>query len=263
MGDDRDDEGNKAGRLEGVFIMAHWWYRIRYSVLMPLVRQICSIKERNLILAPGCGGCADFEFLSQLGEVYGFDPNEELIKRCQEIWRDNVKVGWLPDNIPFVDRKFDLIFLLDVLEHLDDDKVALESLRPYLKDGGFLVVTVPAFMFLWGDTDIYHNHKRRYTLGQLKNLLEGSGYDIVYATYFNFFFFPFVFLLRKFQNLRRTVFRRCYVKSDTDVSFGILNNVLVFFGKIEGFLLRYIKFPFGVSIVVVGRGRKVRNNEGF
>ncbi len=235
--------------------MAHWWYEIRFSVLKTLLERYWALEEDADILVPGCGGCPDFEFLSKYGKVYGFDPDEDLINRCKRQGIENIEVGNLPDDIAFGDKKFDAIFLLDVLEHIEDDRTALQKLIPLLKSkSSVLVITVPAFRFLWGDNDIYHRHKRRYTARQIIRLLKEGGYCPLYVGYFNFFFFPIVFIYRKFQMISRRIFKKdCKIGSDTGGSFGIFDMILVGIGRFESLLLKYIKFPFGVSIVAIAK----------
>jgi SAM-dependent methyltransferase len=76
------------------------------------------------------------------------------------------------------------IGLFDVIEHVEDDRSFLTSLRPYLKPEGRVYITVPAFPWLWSGNDVRAGHFRRYTLATLRALVEASGFRMEFETYF-------------------------------------------------------------------------------
>ncbi len=86
--------------------------------------------------------------------------------------------------MPFDDGSFDLLLATDVIEHLDDDVAALAELRRVAAPGARLLVTVPAYRWLWGPHDEAHHHKRRYTLTRLRSSLAAGGWRPLTATYF-------------------------------------------------------------------------------
>jgi capsule polysaccharide export protein KpsC/LpsZ len=99
-----------------------------------------------------------------------------------------VKTGSLPEDIPFT-KYFNLICVLDVLERIDDDLAAMKAIVDKIKNNGKLLITVPAYMFMWGSHDITLHHKRRYTKKQLTSVVQAAGMEIIYATYFNTYLF--------------------------------------------------------------------------
>ncbi len=130
-----------------------------------------------------------------------------------------------------------------MLEHLENDSQGINDIRRVLKKGGRAIIMVPAYRFLWGVTDEVSHHFRRYTR---KTLLEKlGGFEIERVTYFNTFLFPPIAAMRFLNRLVRT-----HDSEDSLVS-GFSNTILYGIFHLESMLLRYINFPFGVSILAV------------
>jgi len=166
----------------------------------------------------------------------------------------NVKKGKLPNDIPF-DNGFDLICMLDVLEHIDDDLATLQSVRDKLNQKGIFLITVPAYKFLWSAHDVVSHHKRRYIRKQLTDLVSKSGLIVKYTTYFNTFLFPVIVIVRTLNNIFGM-----NSGSDVNLPSNPVNNLLtkIFFS--ERALLPTISFPFGVSILLIAE--KAKDDKG-
>jgi SAM-dependent methyltransferase len=152
------------------------------------------------------------------------------------------------ESLPYANNSFDLVTGLDVVEHLDDDLAGLREMRRVLRRDGRALLFVPAFMFLWGMQDDISNHRRRYTLKELKRVVRQAGFELERATYVNISFFTPILLGRLI--MRATGLRP---ESENNLTIGFLNGVL---GKLlgaESWVLRYLNFPFGVSIICVAR----------
>ena len=106
-------------------------------------------------------------------------------------------------EMPFVDDAFDLAVSLDVIEHLDDDLAALQELRRVVAPGGALLVTVPAYGWLWSGHDELNHHRRRYTRRSLRQVAERAGWRQVRATYFNSLLLPVAIALRVLDRFNR------------------------------------------------------------
>ncbi len=117
-----------------------------------------------------------------------------------------------------------------------------------LRRGGRAVLFVPAFMFLWGVQDDISNHRRRYTLKELKQTVRESGFEIERASYVNISFFAPILLGRLFMRLTRL-----RPESENNITIGFLNGVMGSIFGAESWPLRYLNFPFGVSIICVAR----------
>ena len=124
-------------------------------------------RDRCRILDVGCGTGANLEMLSEFGEAEGVDVSAEALDFCRARGLENVKQGEA-EHLPYEDESFDLVTGLDVVEHLDDDLAGLKEMRRVLRPDGRALLFVPAFMFLWGVQDDISNHRRRYTIAELK-----------------------------------------------------------------------------------------------
>ena len=150
--------------------------------------------------------------------------------------------------MPYADDSFDLTTALDVIEHLDDDIAGLKEMHRVTKPGGYSLIFVPAFMWLWGVQDDISNHRIRYTRDQIVDRLKTAGYTVERATYANFTFFAPILG-------GRTIMKLTGIKpeSENNVNISALNGI---FGKLfsaERFWLNKFNFPLGVSIVVTAR----------
>jgi len=237
---------------------SHWWFVGRRRIISSFLRRLCrDLKAARAeegshvstlnILDVGCGTGANLEMLAQFGAAEGVDVSAEALSFCQARGLRNVKQG-AAEALPYDAESFDLVTGLDVVEHLDDDLAGLKEMRRVLRRGGRALVFVPAFMFLWGVQDDVSNHRRRYTLKGLKEVVREAGFEVERATYVNITFFAPILLGRMF--MRAT---RLRPESENNITIGFLNGVL---GKLlgaESGPLRYLNFPFGVSIICVAR----------
>jgi len=245
----------------------HWWFAGRRRIIESFLKRLCrdvarvdGVPRDNAnptgngrpgaslrILDVGCGTGANLELLSQFGDAEGVDVSPEALAFCRARGLENVKQGEA-ERLPYEDSSFDLVTGLDVVEHLDDDLAGLKEMRRVLRREGRALLFVPAFMFLWGVQDDVSNHRRRYTLNGLKQVVTQAGFEVERATYVNISFFAPILLGRLL--MRVTGFRPA---SENNLTIGFLNGVL---GKIFGaerLVLRHIGFPFGVSIICVAR----------
>lgn len=227
----------------------HWWFVGRRKILRSFVAAIATrLQKPNLeMLDIGCGTGANLEMLSEFGVAQGVDVSTEALSFCRERGLDQVKQG-AAEELPYEDHSFDLVTGLDVVEHLDDDLAGLKEMARVLRPEGRALLFVPAFMFLWGVQDDVSNHRRRYTLPQIKKRLQEAGFEVERATYANLTFFVPILLGRVLMRL--TGFRPA---SENNLTIGSLNGVLGNIFGLESTFLRHINFPFGVSIVCVAR----------
>lgn len=230
---------------------SHWWFvgrrRIIRSFIERLFQNDAKGEKQVHILDVGCGTGANLEMLSEFGTAEGVDVSPEALSFCQARGLENVKLG-AAEALPYDDNSFDLVTGLDVVEHLDDDLAGLKEMRRVLRRDGRSVLFVPAFMFLWGVQDDISNHRRRYTLKELKQVVREAGFEVERATYVNISFFTPILLGRLL--MRATGLRP---ESENNITIGFLNGVLGKLFAAERVPLRYLNFPFGVSIICVAR----------
>jgi SAM-dependent methyltransferase len=226
----------------------HWWFVTRKNIVLDFIERYRPDSDHLKILDIGCGSGLMLDALDRIGQTYGMDMSDEAINFSKEIFRGRVEKGSLPDQLPYQRNFFNLVTALDVIEHIDNDVDSIDAIRSLLVPGGKCIFTVPAYMFLWSSHDEVNEHKRRYTLPELKEKLVRAGFTVEKISYYNTVLFPVVFLVRMLNNLLKRD-----GGSDMDMPGGVMNFVLKKLFGIEKYLLRYFNLPFGVSVLAVVR----------
>jgi len=227
---------------------SHWWFVGRRAILETFLKDIISKVIRRSskisILDVGCGTGANIEMLSQFGDAEGVDVSDDALEFCR---RKGLKVQkGLAETLPYADEAFDLTTALDVIEHLDDDIAGLKEMFRVTKRGGYSLIFVPAFMWLWGVQDDISNHRIRYTRKQIIERIEKAGFKVERATYANITFFPPILAGRTLMKLSGLK-----PESENNITISGLNGPLGKIFSLESLWLKRFNFPFGVSIVVV------------
>jgi SAM-dependent methyltransferase len=160
------------------------------------------LPARARVLDAGCGSGRNMIELSDLGTVTGIELSETSVALARQRDAGEIVVGLVLET-PFPDDSFDLAVSLDVIEHLDDDLTALRELRRTVAPGGALLVTVPAYQWLWSGHDEINHHHRRYTRRSLQRVAERAGWTQVRTTYFNSLLLPVAIVLRVLDRVNR------------------------------------------------------------
>lgn len=154
------------------------------------------------VLDAGCGSGRNMIELSRLGSVTGVELSDTSVELARQRNAGEVIAGSVLE-MPFADDSFDLAVSLDVIEHLEDDLTALHELRRTVVQGGALLVTVPAYQWLWSGHDEINHHHRRYTRRTLQCVAEQAGWTQVRTTYFNSLLLPIAIMLRVLDRINR------------------------------------------------------------
>lgn len=226
----------------------HWWFAARRTIAEKIIKQL-DLPPDAKILDAGCGTGGNLAMLGRHGQIHAMELDDQARQIANAKGIALVLSGRLPDNVPFQQEQFDLIALLDVLEHVDDDRNTLRVLGTLLKPGGYLLISVPAFPFLWSAHDEVHHHKRRYVLGELRSKLEDAGLEITYASYFNTVLFPLIFGARQVGKLRT----HKPGSGDLTMPSPLINRLLFAVFSSERFVLGRWSLPFGVSVLAVAK----------
>jgi 2-polyprenyl-3-methyl-5-hydroxy-6-metoxy-1,4-benzoquinol methylase len=224
----------------------HWWFVTRKKIVLAAIDSYVDKNIKLKILDIGCGSGVMLTALEKLGQTFGMDMSDEAINFSKEIFNGKVEKGFLPDQLPYQPDFFNLITALDVIEHIDQDIESLQAIYSLLNSEGKAIITVPAYLFLWSKFDELNEHKRRYTLTELRTKLITAGFTIEKISYYNTLLFPIVFLVRLLNNILQRD-----GASDIDVPNGFLNYSLEKIFSLEISILRWMNLPFGVSILAV------------
>lgn len=222
----------------------HWWFRARRLILKGLLDSM-ALKNSSKILDIGCGTGENLVWLNHFGDAQGIEMNPLVADLAQKKGYA-VKIGWLPDAFLFAPQKFDLILMADVLEHIEEEYESLLEVRSAL--AGKLIITVPAFPFLWSAHDEYHQHQRRYTRKTLQSSLESAGFKVERISYFN----SILFLPAALFRLLRKSFRIARVsQAELQTPPKLINHLFFKVFMLDKFLLRFCNLPFGLSLLAV------------
>ena len=223
----------------------HWWFVGRRKIIRALIARFRPRAGPLTILEVGCGTGSNIALLQEFGTVEAIEPDDHARSFSEQRTGLVIKGGYLP-NVPLVDARYDLIVLLDVLEHIPDDHGALLALRPKLAPGGRLLLTVPGIPALWSGHDIAHHHQRRYTAKTLEAVVRQAGFRTVHRGAFNTLMLPLIVAVRALNKIRR------HEGGDDDaIPPKPLNTLLgALFGAERYAAVRGL-FPVGVSIALV------------
>lgn len=179
----------------------HWWFRGRRDIISRLVERLGLSRDRARILEAGCGTGGNLALLSTFGEVDAFEYDAAARERASSRLGREVPFGALPHTIPFEAKRYDLIGLFDVLEHVEDDLGSLTALGQRLDAEGRLIVTVPALPWMWSQHDVRHHHFRRYTRKSLTETARRAGLVVEHVFYFNTLLLPVAIAMRAVKGL--------------------------------------------------------------
>lgn len=221
----------------------HWWWRAREEVILDEVSALCPRGPSDTrILDVGCGAGLFFDALEKYGAVEGIESEPDAVARSGR-WRSRITVGELDDTFGRTKDPFDVVLLLDVLEHIDDPGEVLRHVARVLRPGGSVVTTVPAFSFLWTGHDEINHHRRRYSRTQMIQLLESAGFVVASSRYL----FPSLVMGKLAVKVREKVLAQKGVVPE--IPTASLNALLQGWFRIEHRLAR--RAPFGTSVMVV------------
>ncbi|KQX25427.1 MULTISPECIES: class I SAM-dependent methyltransferase [unclassified Sphingomonas] len=223
----------------------HWWFVARRRIIAALIERHRPKPGPMRILEVGAGTGSNLDLLKRYGTVDAIEPDDGARAFAERRSGLRIKGGYLP-NVPLDDGAYDLIVLLDVLEHIPGDVEALAHLRGKLAPGGRILVTVPGAPWMWSAHDVAHHHQRRYTGAGLRAVFGQAGLKPRFMTHFNSVLFPLIAAVR--------LIRKVGGKEGGDDAMPSrpVNAILKGLFGAERFWVASMPLPFGVSIAIVG-----------
>lgn len=223
----------------------HWWYRARREILAALIRRKLRLPRGARILEIGCGTGHNLAMLGRFGKVDAIEIDEAARSVAAKRLGRPIGDAPLPELPGIENGRYDLVALLDVLEHVDADVEALRSIAGKLSHGGRILLTVPAFPWMWSAHDVVNHHHRRYTKKALRSAVERAGLKLDHLSYFNSLLFPLAAAAR--------IAGRVTGKQDSDDALPSRPVNWLFervFG-LERYAIARVPFPPGVSLVAI------------
>jgi SAM-dependent methyltransferase len=224
----------------------HWWFVERRRLFASLLRK-CKLPADAKVVDVGTGTGANLRLLKEIGfkNVTGIDPSADAAHWCAEKGLGDVRFGDAR-ALPLPDQSVDLVIATDVVEHVEDDKMAVSEIYRVLRPGGVVLFTVPAFPSLWGLQDEVSHHYRRYRMGPFIKMLELANFRVTSKFHFNYILFLPIFLARQLIRLFRI-----RLDSENEVNSCLLNSLLGILFRLDVMTAPYFHPPFGVSILAV------------
>ena len=244
----RADEIERLHRFEETY----WWHRAKTTIARRVLRRY--VRPGGRVLDVGCGTGATAQMLTEFGEVLGADlmPDAAAHVRARGIAACQSAMP----KLALRDEAFDLAVALDVLEHVADDAAGATELLRVLRPGGVLLVTVPAYQFLWSRHDEALGHHRRYLRGGVRRLLLDAGFELPLCSYVMSTILPAAIAVRLAERIlpqRSDEPHSGYIELPR-----VLNSTLAHIVGLGGLLVGRAPVPFGLSVMAVARRPSAR-----
>jgi trans-aconitate methyltransferase len=221
----------------------HWWWRVRERILLDTIRELLGDRVPHAsILDIGCGAGLFFDALEPFGRIQGIESDPIAIEQSGR-WRGRIHQGGMDTFAP--DSAFDLILALDVVEHVPDPEAMLSRAAGFLAPDGRMLITTPAFQWLWTSHDRLNHHIKRYTASEMRALVRQAGLQPTRTRYlFQSLVIP------KLVVRAREAMRPAFA-SVPAVPPSYVNRALQVWARSENAMAGWL--PFGTSVMTIAR----------
>jgi SAM-dependent methyltransferase len=230
---------------------SHWWFAARSEIVREIIERYGNLKPGDTILDIGCGTGAILKKLSTKYKVVGIDMSPLAVEYSKK--RGLTDVFQMPvQQFPRDRYNVKAAILLDVIEHIDDDLEVLKAAREIVGPDGRVIVTVPAYMWMWSAHDVVHHHKRRYNAESLKAVLDRAGLEPIKLTYYNTLLFPLAAVKKLMDRGKDPAAASEAVEEPSP----LVNSVFKTVFAAEKHIIPNVNLPFGVSLLAVARPKR-------
>jgi SAM-dependent methyltransferase len=223
----------------------HWWFVARRRILADLIAREVPLPADARILEIGCGTGHNFEMLGRFGRIDALEIDEGARALASSRLGREIGTAPLPELTGVPDGHYHLIALLDVLEHIEEDRASLASIKRKLAPGGRILLTVPANEWMWSAHDAAHHHHRRYSKAGLRQVIQSAGLKIETLSHFNTLLFPLAAAARIAGKIMGKK------ESDDTLPPGPVNSLFGTIFGLERHLVGRVPLPAGVSLVAL------------
>lgn len=228
---------------------SYWWHLGRLEIIQTYMKYASRNRSNPAILNVGCGTGGTIETLEKFGKVDNVDTSDDAIAFAKKLgYRNITKVDDI--DLPFKDRTYDVVGAFDVLEHIEDHKSALSEWKRVLKDDGAIVITVPAYQWLWSGHDVSSHHRRRYTVRSLMAVAAEAGLRPERKSYAISFSLP---LVAGFRLANRVLDGKADSKSSYVPVPRAVNKLFTVLLKVEAKMHNTVSLPAGTSVITILR----------
>lgn len=227
---------------------SHWWFAARSEIVRRIIERYGNLNKGDTILDIGCGTGAIMKELSKSYNMVGIDMSPLAVEYSKKRGLTNV---FEMSAQEFPKEKFNVkaVLLLDVIEHIDDDVDVLKTARDIVGRDGRVIITVPAYQWMWSAHDVANHHKRRYNSTTLRASLAAAGLQPIKMTYYNTLLFPLA-------ALKKLIDRNKDVKGASDAvdqPSALVNSIFKTIFASEKSIVPSINLPYGVSLLTVAK----------
>jgi 2-polyprenyl-3-methyl-5-hydroxy-6-metoxy-1,4-benzoquinol methylase len=233
----------------------NFWFRVRNKIIGNAITRY--LPQQSRILEVGCGTGYVSRYLKKRGyHVECADVFFDALQFCKKRDAGDLYYQSNLSNRLFIEE-FDGICAFDVLEHIDDEDAVLKNVHDALKPGGTLFITVPADKCLWSSMDIYAEHKRRYSMQELREKIEGNGFKVLKLSYFMTLLYPFILISRKLslrttrmndEDMKKQIKKEIMSELQPNL---IINSLFFLIFSLEVPIISSVTLPFGSSLLCV------------
>jgi SAM-dependent methyltransferase len=244
----RPEEYERMYALENTY----WWFQGRKEIVLRLLRRYTPLGDDDLsVLDVGCGTGLMLDSLRPYARPVGLDFSRLSMTYCARRGIERLVCARV-EALPFGVETFDLLLALDLFEHIDDDAALMREMWRLCRPGGHLLITVPAYPFLWSEHDEALHHRRRYCRSTLRQLIALTDFEVVRFTSAIALMLPPIVTFR----LAQKVFKPKGENAPKTHLISLpqtINRLLIALLKTEAQWLQRFNLPFGVSLVALLR----------